>query len=267
MVSTQTIKKLTLASQNKCAFTDCDEPIYDIKFDSIVGQICHIRGKSEGSPRNDPTFTKDMLDEYDNLILLCGKHHKIIDDHPDQFPVETVTEMKRLHESEDSSVDELDEEVINRLIEESDLIVSINNSQIGTVFNVSSTNQKGGITAGVVNVGSTKRTLNLAKKQYLLDELKSLTPRNMIISSLMGDMESISLAEEFKLLFLEMGWTIVGVNQVVSMRPIIGIELRFKENTAEIERIALALMKVGFKTEGHRNPDYDFALVVGGNLE
>lgn len=267
MVSSQTIKKLTLASQNKCAFTDCDEPIYDTKFDSIVGQICHIRGKSEGGPRNDPTYTRDMLDEYDNLILLCGKHHKIIDDHPDQFSVDTLTEMKRLHELGISSVDELEEEVINRLIEESGLIVSLKNNQIGTVFNVSSTNQTGGITAGVVNIGSTKRTLNLAKKQYLLDEVKSLTPRNMIISSLMGDMESISLAEELKKVFLEMGWTILGVNQIVSMRPIIGIELRFRENTTEIEHIALALMKVGFKTEGHRNPDYDFELVVGGNLE
>ena len=34
-----------------------------------------------------------------NLILLCGYHHKIVDDHPARYTVVGLREMKRVHEA------------------------------------------------------------------------------------------------------------------------------------------------------------------------
>jgi len=36
-----------------------------------------------------------LHDEYENLILLCRNHHKIIDDNPENYSVENLIELKK----------------------------------------------------------------------------------------------------------------------------------------------------------------------------
>jgi hypothetical protein len=40
----------------------------------------------------------ENVDRYENLILLCKVHHKLVDDQPDKFTVQILREMKRSHE-------------------------------------------------------------------------------------------------------------------------------------------------------------------------
>jgi hypothetical protein len=65
---------------------------------SFVGEICHIVAESEDGSRGDSPLTKDERNKYDNLILMCCVHHKLIDDQPNTYSVERLQEMKKSHE-------------------------------------------------------------------------------------------------------------------------------------------------------------------------
>jgi hypothetical protein len=64
---------------------------------AVVGDECHIISKSEEGPRNDPNLELDH-DSYDNLILLCKTHHKIIDDQPSEYPISRLKKIRSDHE-------------------------------------------------------------------------------------------------------------------------------------------------------------------------
>jgi hypothetical protein len=68
--------------------TDTDDP-------SVFGEEAHIVGQSPNGPRagNVPD-----VHAYANLILLCRKHHKQIDDQVGYYTVERLTEIKRQHD-------------------------------------------------------------------------------------------------------------------------------------------------------------------------
>jgi hypothetical protein len=40
-----------------------------------------------------------MIDAYENLILLCKVHHKVVDDQPGEYPKERLHEIKARHEA------------------------------------------------------------------------------------------------------------------------------------------------------------------------
>jgi hypothetical protein len=64
----------------------------------VIGKICHIVASSDDGPRGDPMFPQDRRDEPDNLILLCGVHHDMIDVHPNTHTVADVRRWKQEHE-------------------------------------------------------------------------------------------------------------------------------------------------------------------------
>jgi hypothetical protein len=68
--------------------TETDDP-------SVFGQEAHIVGRSPKGPR-----AADIpgIDSYANLILLCAKHHKQVDDQREHFTVELLNEIKGKHE-------------------------------------------------------------------------------------------------------------------------------------------------------------------------
>ncbi|HVX20664.1 MAG TPA: hypothetical protein VHB02_04890 [Acidimicrobiales bacterium] len=66
--------------------------------DSIVGDEAHIRSKTPKGPRHDPSYPIDKVDGYDNLILLCKAHHKLVDDNPEVFDTDMLEQAKERHE-------------------------------------------------------------------------------------------------------------------------------------------------------------------------
>lgn len=95
--SVKTIKRLFAECGNRCAFPKCSKPMVDPGTGTIVGEICHIKGKRPGGPRYDASQTEVKRHGYDNLFLLCGPHHKIVDDDPIAYTVERLRNMKREH--------------------------------------------------------------------------------------------------------------------------------------------------------------------------
>lgn len=90
-------------SGNLCAFPDCKkELVMDISETddiSVVGEEAHIVAREEDGPRGVSPLTPEQRDKYDNLILMCSIHHKVIDDHPNIYLVELLHEYKKNHES------------------------------------------------------------------------------------------------------------------------------------------------------------------------
>lgn len=101
-ISLKTHKLLWGRSGNKCAFADCRNDLIadetETDDESIIGDEAHIVARSEDGPRGVSKLTEEERDKYDNLILLCRKHHKIIDDQPVFFSVEKLVEIKKNHE-------------------------------------------------------------------------------------------------------------------------------------------------------------------------
>lgn len=98
-ISDKTRKMLWGRSGNRCAICKreliLDATSNDDK--SIVGDECHIVAKEPRSPRSNPNFPVNELNSYDNLILLCKVHHKIVDDQETTYTVKVLRERKRQH--------------------------------------------------------------------------------------------------------------------------------------------------------------------------
>ena len=65
-------------------------------------EIAHIRAENEGGPRYDKGYGDP--DVFDNLLLMCNMHHKMIDKiEPDRHPVDRLEGWKRAREAARSS--------------------------------------------------------------------------------------------------------------------------------------------------------------------
>ncbi|EBF8299837.1 HNH endonuclease signature motif containing protein [Salmonella enterica] len=85
-------------SGNVCAFPGCQLPIVE-SAGTITGEICHIRAQNEGGPRFNKAQTEEERHSFDNLVLLCRRHHKIVDSQPDVYSVEALLEIKAIREN------------------------------------------------------------------------------------------------------------------------------------------------------------------------
>ena len=64
----------------------------------LIGENCHIVAESDDGPRGNSILTQDDRNRYPNLILLCSNHHIVIDNDPDNWPVEKLHQIKSDHE-------------------------------------------------------------------------------------------------------------------------------------------------------------------------
>ena len=63
-----------------------------------TGEVCHIKAQSTGGPRFDSKQSDEARHAFENLLLLCSVHHRIVDDRQDTYTVELLAEMKEMHE-------------------------------------------------------------------------------------------------------------------------------------------------------------------------
>ena len=97
-VSEKTRKIVWAEAGGRCAIcrsevvtpgTACDDP-------SVFGEEAHIVARSKGGPRAGG-LDAGAVDGHANLILLCSKHHKQVDDQPGHFTAERLREIKAQH--------------------------------------------------------------------------------------------------------------------------------------------------------------------------
>lgn len=102
-ISIKTHKMLWGRSGNMCAFPGCKQSLVadETSTDdpSVVGEEAHIIARKEDGPRGKNELPLERRNYYDNLILMCGVHHKIIDDQTETHTVEKLKEYKTTHEN------------------------------------------------------------------------------------------------------------------------------------------------------------------------
>jgi hypothetical protein len=125
--------------ENRCAFPRCTATLFEGT--AGVGKICHIKAANPGGPRYDAQQTAAERHGYDNLILLCGRHHDVIDDDEEAYTVGRLRKMKIEHEQRAASIDDA---VIDRAAQ---FLID----QLLIDQSVTSVNQSGGLTAHTVN--------------------------------------------------------------------------------------------------------------------
>lgn len=64
---------------------------------SLVGDVAHIHAKRDGGPRSALEMPPEDRDKEPNLFLLCLDHHKVVDDHPEEYPPQKLREIKTAH--------------------------------------------------------------------------------------------------------------------------------------------------------------------------
>lgn len=97
------LKALLQKSGNRCAFPRCGEVLLhedaEIGDSVVLSKIAHIVGQSLDGPRGRYPLPLEERDNESNLILLCAKHHDIIDNKEQYYTVERLRQMKEDHEA------------------------------------------------------------------------------------------------------------------------------------------------------------------------
>ena len=130
-----TIKRLFAHSGNRCAFPGCSAGTCRGKH-SCWKNLPHQRAKP-GSARYDPQQSAAERHGFGNLILMCGRHHDIIDGDAQGYTVDRLLKIKVDHEARSGHFDDKVAEHGARLLVQQPVI---------------SANQSGGITAHTINV-------------------------------------------------------------------------------------------------------------------
>lgn len=99
-ISDKDRKRLWAKSGNRCAI--CRHELImtnENQSDFNIGEECHIVSSTPNGPRHESGL--ENYDSYDNLILLCRNHHKIIDDISNilLFSKERLFDIKSKHEA------------------------------------------------------------------------------------------------------------------------------------------------------------------------
>lgn len=98
----QTQLKLWVLTAGRCQFPGCNKSLLKdnltLKEDNYA-HIAHIIADSEIGPRGHTTLSKELCNDFSNLMLLCTTHHKLIDGkNKADYPVELLRLYKARHE-------------------------------------------------------------------------------------------------------------------------------------------------------------------------
>ena len=93
---TQRTIKILFGRATHCGYPGCTVALVfeDRGRLSVVAEIAHIRSAAPNGPRFDPGFPIGKLNEEGNLLLLCGTHHKHVDEHETAYPIAELVEWK-----------------------------------------------------------------------------------------------------------------------------------------------------------------------------
>lgn len=103
-----TIRRLFALSMNRCAFPDCPTPILDPATNTILAEVCHIHARNAKGLRYQEGQSSEERHGFENLILMCSIHHKIIDapENIAQFSAERLRAIKAEHEQRARDADQ-----------------------------------------------------------------------------------------------------------------------------------------------------------------
>jgi hypothetical protein len=137
-------------SRDICAFPQCRQRLTvgqtdsatGAGFETVLGEEAHIRSSKPNGPRHDPNYPKNNLDSYENFILLCRNHHRLIDaDGGRGYDVPTLIKMRTTHEKQEEQRERISHAVLAYLADRysaDDLVlfeqVELNGPRVDAMF-------------------------------------------------------------------------------------------------------------------------------------
>lgn len=212
------IKLLFAKSGNRCAFPKCKAPM--ALDNTLVGEVCHIKGARPGSARFDSTQSDTERHHRDNLILMCPTHHTVIDDDDISYPVERLLLIKRDHEANATAIPE---EEVTRLA-------------ISLQQNVSTVGQVGGLSAHTVHANSI--TVQAAEAgSNLLNQRQIQAVENLwqILRRLSAEFSAVIFVDTI-LLPKEMNEYFIGAND----HPMMDVILEYRDMRTAANKMSAA---------------------------
>lgn len=99
-ISIKTRKMLWGRAASRCAFCQVELIGEATEADPacVIGEECHIVAASSDGPRGDSPLSLEQRDNYENLILLCPTHHKLVDSQSSTHTVQALMQLKAKHE-------------------------------------------------------------------------------------------------------------------------------------------------------------------------
>ena len=94
----------------RCEFDGCNELVYR---DSLTQEemnfadVAHIIGDRAKGPRGHKVLSQEYCDDISNLMLLCRKHHRMIDEIYMTYSVDVLRQMKQAHEERVEKITEI----------------------------------------------------------------------------------------------------------------------------------------------------------------
>jgi hypothetical protein len=92
---------LLVRAGGRCEFDDHNDYLLQHPLTLTPGnfaQMAHIVAFKEDGPRGKFPLPAAYINDISNLMLVCPQCHKLIDDHPDQYPVSVLQKYKESHE-------------------------------------------------------------------------------------------------------------------------------------------------------------------------
>lgn len=176
----------------------------------------HISSASPGGPRYDPSMTSIERSALNNGIFLCSNCSVLIDKNNGlDFSSVLLKAWKVNHEK--WIKDNLNKRIIN--------------DSKSSIINVSSSNQSGGITAGIVNLGEPQRRMT-SNLKIETDKIFSDPNEKISISYVSGNSEALNFATEIRDYFISKGFKFIGFGSFTRSPEIYGLAI---ENSRNIE--------------------------------
>jgi hypothetical protein len=97
----KTLKRLFACAGLECAFPGCTSPNFDADGNTLA-DVAHIHADAPDGARYDPNQTEADRQSFDNLVVLCASHHRMVDAAPDTYPASFLRAIKSTQEVERS---------------------------------------------------------------------------------------------------------------------------------------------------------------------
>ena len=110
----KTVIRLWTLAGGRCQYTGCNEALWRDELtmaDMNAAYIAHIVAAEPNGPRGDAVLSPQLATDISNLMLLCDKHHRLIDrEDAAGHPVNLLKQMKQAHEQRMELVTSMKEE-------------------------------------------------------------------------------------------------------------------------------------------------------------
>jgi hypothetical protein len=100
-ISGKTTLFLYVQAGGRCEFDGCNEYLLEHYPTETIGNFAeqaHIWAFSEGGPRGKGAGRPEDINKLSNLMLLCKRCHKCVDDNPKDYPIKVLKKFKKDHE-------------------------------------------------------------------------------------------------------------------------------------------------------------------------